>query len=191
VPLVSARSPTLGMLYRQPASPWTLRKVCVVLEWPPPRMVCAFLGLAGYYHRFIKNYGAIVAPLTALLRKDGFRWSSEAEAAFRALQQALTMVPVLQLLNCGHEFTVECDTLGSGLSAVLHQGGGPVAFFSRALALRHMKLAAYERELIGLVQVVRLAPFFVGALLPDYDGSLLPQIPTRSALVDDPTTLVG
>jgi hypothetical protein len=52
-------------------------------------------------------------------------------------------------------FVVECDASGSGVGAVLHQGGGPIAFFSRQIAARHAKLVAYERELIGLVQAVR------------------------------------
>jgi hypothetical protein len=60
-------------------------KVQTVLEWPRPRSVRdvrGFLGLAGYYRRFIKNYRAIAEPLTRLLRKTGFRWSDEAAAAF-------------------------------------------------------------------------------------------------------------
>jgi hypothetical protein len=64
------------------------QKVWVVVERPVPRSVHAvraFLGLAGYYRRFIRDYDAIVTPLTALLRKDGFRWSAEVEDAFWAL----------------------------------------------------------------------------------------------------------
>jgi hypothetical protein len=133
-------------------------KVHDVLSWPPPttvRAVWTFLGLAGYYRCFIKDYGVTAAPLTQLLRKYSFRWSAEAEAAFRALQRALTTAPVLRLPAFDSEFVVECDASGSGIGAVLHQGDGPIAFFSRPMVPRHAKLVAYERELISLVQVVR------------------------------------
>jgi hypothetical protein len=134
------------------------QKIQAVLDWPLLRTVHAvrgFLGLAGYYRRFIKDYDAIATPLTALLRKDSFRWSPEAEKAFRTLQRALTTAPVLQLPDFTKDFVVECDASGSGMGAVLHQGSGPVAFFSRQLAPQHTKLVAYERELIGLVQAVK------------------------------------
>jgi hypothetical protein len=90
------------------------------------------------YRRFIKNYGAIITPLTALL-KDAFKWSAEAEEAFQAFQGALTKAPIIR------DFVVECDVAGMGLGVMLHQGGGPVAFFSRQLIPRHTKLVAYER----------------------------------------------
>jgi len=134
------------------------QKVEAVLSWPLPasaRAVRGFLGLAGYYRRFIRDYGAIATPLTALLKKEGFFWNPDAEQAFRTLQRALTEAPVLQLPAFDRDFVVECDASGSGFGAVLHQGGGPVAFFSKQIAPRHTKLAAYERELIGLVQAVR------------------------------------
>jgi transposase InsO family protein len=119
------------------------------------RVIHSFLGLAGYYRRFIKDYGTIAEPLTRLLRKSGFRWTGEEETTFHNLQQALTSALVLQLPDFNREFMVECDASGAGIGAVLHQGGGPIAFFSRQMAPRHSKLAAYERELIGLVQAVR------------------------------------
>ncbi|WVZ84215.1 LOW QUALITY PROTEIN: hypothetical protein U9M48_031269 [Paspalum notatum var. saurae] len=124
-------------------------KVKAVLSWPVPKTVRAvrgFLGLASYYRRFIKDFGTIAAPLTRLLRKEGFRWTPEADGALRALRNAITTAP---------PFIVECDASGSGFGAVLHQGSGAVAFFSKPIAPRHAKLAAYERELIGLVQAVR------------------------------------
>lgn len=133
-------------------------KVDAVLAWPQPKSVRAvrgFLGLASYYRRFIKNYGTIAGPLTKLMRKDAFFWSEEATAAFRALQSALTTASVMQLPDFGRPFVVECDASGSGFGTVLHQGSGPIAFFSKQIAVCHAKLAAYERELIGLVQAVR------------------------------------
>ena len=63
-------------------------EVQAILDWPTPSSVCAlrgFLGLAGYYYRFIKEFGSIAAPLTHLLKKDAFQWSPTAESAFKAL----------------------------------------------------------------------------------------------------------
>jgi len=133
-------------------------KVQAVSDWPTPksaRAVRGFLGLAGYYRKFVKEFGAIAAPLTALLRKEGFSWNAEAEAAFAALKTAITTAPVLALPDFGQPFVVECDASTHGFGAVLLQEEHPVAFFSRPVAPRHRSLAAYERELIGLVLAVR------------------------------------
>jgi hypothetical protein len=117
--------------------------------------VRAFLGLAGYYRCFIRDYGSIATPWTWLLFKEGFRWCVEAKGAFLALQRALTTTPILQLLAFDQEFVVEYDASKAGFSAVLHQGHRPVAFFSKPIAPHHVKLTAYERELIRLVQAVK------------------------------------
>jgi hypothetical protein len=133
-------------------------KVAAVAAWPPPRSaggLRGFLGLAGYYRKFIREFGLITAPLTCLLQRDAFDWDTEAVEAFQALKRALTTRPMLQMSNFDKLFMVDCDTLGVGFGAVLHQGAGPLAFFSRPFVARHLKLAAYERELIGLVQAVR------------------------------------
>jgi hypothetical protein len=76
------------------------QKIQAMVDWLVPctmHAMRAFLGLAGYYRWFIHDSGDIATPLTKLLRKDGFRWMAEVEASFRALQQALTHAPVLQL----------------------------------------------------------------------------------------------
>lgn len=77
------------------------KKIQDVLTWPTPisvKKLRGFLGLAGYYRKFVKNFGIISKPLTQLLRKGvSFRWGSEAEAAFQQLKQALTSAPVLGL----------------------------------------------------------------------------------------------
>ncbi|XP_071678240.1 uncharacterized protein [Lolium perenne] len=133
-------------------------KVAAVAAWPTPRSPRAlrgFLGLAGYYRKFIRDFGLIASPLTRLLRHEAFAWDDEATAAFEALKGALTTGPVLQMPDFDRPFIVDCDASGAGFGAVLHQGDGPLAYFSRPFAARHLKLAAYEQELIGLVQAVR------------------------------------
>jgi hypothetical protein len=96
------------------------------------------------------NCGALDKATT----KGRIQVGSRSEAAFNDLKCALTTASVLQLLNFDINFIVECDAFDTGFGAVLHQGSGPVAFYSKKIVLRHAKLVAYERELIGLVNVV-------------------------------------
>jgi hypothetical protein len=135
-------------------------KVQAIHDWPQPRsarVVRGFLGLTCYYCKFVHNYGAIAAPLTALLKKEGFAWTTEAAATFSALKGAVTSAPVLMLTlpDFTKPFVVECDASTYGFGAVLIQEAHPIAFFSRPVAPRHRSLAAYERELIGLILAVR------------------------------------
>jgi hypothetical protein len=126
--------------------------------WPQPRSVRAvhgFLGLTGYYRKFIWYYGDIAAPLTQLLKRESFRWSLEAAAAFDAWKNAPTSAPALQLPNFDKTFIIDCDASGLGFGAVLHHGARPMSFFNGAIAPHHAKLATEERELIVLVKVMR------------------------------------
>ncbi|XP_066384997.1 uncharacterized mitochondrial protein AtMg00860-like [Miscanthus floridulus] len=75
-------------------------KVAAVASWPTPRSthgLRGFLGLTGYYRKYIHDFGVIAAPLTHLLHKDAFAWSDEADTAFQALKQALSIGPILQM----------------------------------------------------------------------------------------------
>jgi hypothetical protein len=82
-------------------------------------------------------------------------WDDDVTTTFEALKHALTTGPVLQMPDFDVTFMVDCDASGAGFGAVLHQGAGPLAYFSRPFVARYLKLAAYERELIGSVQAVR------------------------------------
>ena len=78
---------------------------------------------------FVKDFGAIAAPLTALLKKEGFTWNEAAAAAFVALKTAITTAPVLALPDFEQPFIVECDASTHGFGAVLLQDQHPIAFF--------------------------------------------------------------
>jgi hypothetical protein len=132
-------------------------KVEAVNNWPTPKnlkQLRGFLGLTGYYRRFIKSYAKIAAPLTDLLRKDAFCWNSTTQQAFEDLQRAVTSAPVLALPNFQNTFVLETDASGMGVGAVLHQNGHPIAFFSKKLAPRNQKKSAYFREMLAISEAI-------------------------------------
>ena len=102
-------------------------KVQEVMDWKAStsvHKVQSFLGLAGYYHRFILDFSKIAKPMTRLLQKDEkFVWTPECEAAFHILWTLLTLAPVLAQPNIKKPFDVFCDASGIGLGGVLmHEG---------------------------------------------------------------------
>ena len=110
-------------------------KIINMKSWPTPTNTTSlrgFLGLTGYYQKFIENYGSIAALLTKLLKKDGFKWSSEADEAFQRLKQAMVQALVLALPDFSKLFIVEANALGNGLGVLLMQEGRLIAFYSKA-----------------------------------------------------------
>ncbi|KAH7521906.1 hypothetical protein FEM48_Zijuj07G0081600 [Ziziphus jujuba var. spinosa] len=103
------------------------------------REVHGFLFWVGYYRKFIKHFGGIIAPLTKLLSKEGFKWTQECDEAFQQLKMALTTAPILALPDFSQPFVIECNPSGNGIGAVLSQNDKPFAYFSQALQVTWMK----------------------------------------------------
>lgn len=110
------------------------------MSWPIPQTVKelrGFLGPSGYYRRFVRNYGTIAKPLTDLLKKNEWGWTSQAGEVFQALKHSLSTALVLILSDFHNEFYIETDASSLGVGAVLQQQGHPIAFFSKAFGVRH------------------------------------------------------
>jgi hypothetical protein len=100
-------------------------KVQEVMDWKPPtsiHQIRSFLGLAGYYRRFIPDFSRIAKPMTKLLKKDvKFKWDAKCDEAFHALRAHLTIAPVLAQPDNSKSYDVYCDATGTGLGCVLIQ----------------------------------------------------------------------
>ena len=135
-------------------------KVKDVLEWKTPQSVKeirSFLGLVGYYRRFIENFSKIAKPLTSLLEKNvDFRWTDERQMAFDELKKRLTTAPVLTLPDQGKRFTVYCDASKDGLGCVLMQEGRVIAYASRQLRRHELNYPTHDLELGTVVHALKI-----------------------------------
>lgn len=130
-------------------------KIATIRDRPAPvnvKELRGFLGLAGYYRKFIRNYRIISKPLTNLLRKGiPFVWIQDHVVAFQTLKNSLVSAPVLALPDFNREFVVETDASDGGIGVVLMQDGHPLAFVTRALGPRNQGLSVYEKEYLAIL----------------------------------------
>src|SRR5689334_19908094 len=138
-------------------------KVNAVTNWPVPTNVHelrSFLGLAGYYRRFVKDFSMIASPLKALLHKNKkYEWGAEQDNAFTALKQAVSSAPTLIIPDPQLPYTVVTDASGYAIGAALCQDHGnglqPCAFLSRKMNDHERNYAVHEQELLAIVHALR------------------------------------
>jgi hypothetical protein len=135
-------------------------KVKDVLNCMPPTTaseIQSFLGLAGYYCRFIKDFSKIAKPMTKLLEKNkAFEWTKECQASFEELRKRLTSEPVLVLPDLTKKFDIYCDASRQGLRCVLMQEGQIVCYASRQLRKHEENNPTHDLELAAVVHALKI-----------------------------------
>jgi hypothetical protein len=130
------------------------QKIVAIKDWPIPsntKELRSFLGLAGYYRKFVRNFCIISKPLTELLKKNTFFvWTAEHTRSLEALKTALSQAPVLALPDFAKTFCVETDACGTGIGADLMQDNHPLAFISKTLGPQSQGLSTYEKEYLAI-----------------------------------------
>jgi hypothetical protein len=134
-------------------------KVKEVLDWKPPTSVSkvqSFLGLAGYYQRFIPIFSKDAKPITELLKKGNkYIWNDAYDEAFKILKKLLTTSPVLTQPDIAKPFDVYCDASSIGLAGILMQEGRVIAYSSRQLRCHEEHYPTHDLELAVVVMALR------------------------------------
>ena len=135
-------------------------KIEVVVNWKSPQNVTevrSFLGLAGYYRRFVRGFSVIASPLTKLLRKGiKFEWTDKCQNSFEQLKGMLVEAPVLTQPTPGKEYTLYSDASCIGLGCVLMQDGKVVAYASRQLKPHEQNYPTHDLELAAVVFALKI-----------------------------------
>ncbi|GJS89033.1 putative reverse transcriptase domain-containing protein [Tanacetum coccineum] len=135
-------------------------KIESVKDWASPKTpteIRQFLGLAGYYRRFIEGFSKIVKPMTKLTQKKvKFEWGDKQEAAFQLLKQKLCSAPILALLEGSEDFIVYCDASIKGLGAVLMQREKVISYASRQLKIHEKNYTTHDLELGAVVFALKI-----------------------------------
>ncbi|GJS40841.1 putative reverse transcriptase domain-containing protein [Tanacetum coccineum] len=126
-------------------------KIESIKDWASPKTpmeIRQFLGLAGYYRRFIEGFSKIAKPMTKLTQKKvAFEWGDKQEAAFQTLKHKLCSAPILALPQGAENFIVYCDASHKGLGAVLMQNEKVIAYASRQLKIHEKNYTTHDLEL--------------------------------------------
>jgi hypothetical protein len=126
-------------------------KIQAIKNWLIPATLTqlwSFLGLVGFYRRFVRDFSTTAAPLNDLTKKGvSFRWGATQDQAFHTLIDKLTHAP-LQLLDFGKTFELECNASGIGIGGMLLQEGKPMAYFSEKMSGPSLNCSTYDKKIV-------------------------------------------
>jgi hypothetical protein len=149
----------LGHIINQEELAVDLKKVATILDWKAPkdaRGIKSFIGMAGYYRRFIEGFSKIARPMIALLaKKVEFKWTPSCQKSFETLKEKLTTAPVIILPDVHKSFSVYCDASYTGLGYVLMLEGRVVAYSSRQLKVHEKNYPTHDLELVAVVHALK------------------------------------
>ncbi|GJT20429.1 putative reverse transcriptase domain-containing protein [Tanacetum coccineum] len=135
-------------------------KIESIKDWVSPKTpteIRQFLGLAGYYRRFIEGFSKIAKPMTKLTQKKvAFEWGDKQEAAFQTLKNKLCSAPILALPQGAENFIIYCDASHKGLGAVLMQNEKVIAYASRQLKIHEKNYTTHDLELGAVVFALKI-----------------------------------
>ena len=160
----------------------------MIIEWKPPRNVTevrSFMGLAGYYRRFVKRFSMTVAPMTRLLQKNvRFEWSEKCQASFEKLKSFLIEAPILTQSTYDKEYVIFIDASLNGLGCVLMQEGKVEAYASRQLKPHEKNYLAHDLEFAAIVFALKIwRHYFYGEKCFIYiDHKSLKYLPSQREL---------
>ena len=136
------------------------QKVKAIKEWSRPTNITeiiSFLGLAGYYRRFVKEFSKVASPMTNLLKKaNKFEWTEKCAKASQELRQRLTTAPILTLPMEGKEYTIYSDASKNGLGCVMMQEDKVVAYASREFKPYEQNYPTHDLELAVVVFALKI-----------------------------------
>ena len=165
-----------------------------ITEWPQPRTikeVRSFYGLATFYHRFIKNFNAIMTPITGCLKSEWFQWTSAATKVFTKIKRMMTEAPVMHLPDFLKAFEVTCDTSELKIGGVLSQENNPVAYFSEKLNDARHWYSTYDKKFYTAVQAVLLEALSVTAGVRAVFGLWSTEVPQFPEETECETQQIG
>ncbi|GJT91062.1 putative reverse transcriptase domain-containing protein [Tanacetum coccineum] len=135
-------------------------KIESIKDWASPKSpteIHQFLGLVGYYRRFIEGFSKIAKPMTKLTQKKvKFEWGDKQETAFQLIKQKLCSAPILALLEGSEDFIIYCDASKKGLGIVLMQKEKVIAYASRQLKIHEKNYTTHDLELGAVVFSLKL-----------------------------------